>query len=87
MPTSNALHQWWKFYIYYSQTILEEDVNSEAWLCTEYVSGWGQCQCCWSNERGRMFNLSGRLELVWRATVINDAASPFLRETVTQNNK
>lgn len=29
MPTSNALHQWWKFYIYYSQTILEEDVNSE----------------------------------------------------------
>lgn len=39
MPTSNALHQWWKFYIYYSQTILEEDVNSEAWLCMEYISG------------------------------------------------
>lgn len=42
MPTSNALHQWWKFYIYYSQTILEEDVNSEAWLCMEYISGWGE---------------------------------------------
>jgi hypothetical protein len=42
---------------------------------------------CWNNERGLMFNLSGQPELVWRARVINDAASPFLIKTFTQNNK
>lgn len=35
MPASNALHQQWKFYIYYSQTILKEDVNFVAILCEE----------------------------------------------------
>lgn len=77
MPTSNALHQWWKFYIYYSQTILEEDVNSEAWLCVEYISGWRGSQGCKNNGRALMFNLSGQPELVWHARVIKDTASPF----------
>lgn len=37
--------------------------------------------------RGLMFNLSGRPDVVRRARVINDAASPFLIKTFTQNNK
>lgn len=37
--------------------------------------------------RGFMFNLSGRPDLGRRASVINDAASPFLIKTFTPNNK
>lgn len=50
--------------------------------------GWKLKPCgCRDNERGLMFNLSDRPELVWRARVINDVASPFLMKTFTQNNK